>query len=101
MTSYTPKECCVKGTKHGGQPTGTHKQIGGYDNYTSYPEDQKTSRAILILTDVLGHNFINVQLLADAFAENGYFVVVPDLFHGSYLRLCLMQKLMEQEIRSR
>jgi hypothetical protein len=63
-----PESAALK-AKHDGKPTGTHEQIGGYDSYTIYPKGQKTEEAILILTDVLGHNFINVQLLADAFAE--------------------------------
>ncbi|KAI7557383.1 hypothetical protein KC343_g16469 [Hortaea werneckii] len=50
--------------------------------YFSYPESKSTENAILILPDVIGHQFINAQLIADQFAANGYFVVMPDLFEG-------------------
>ncbi|KAH7103538.1 alpha/beta-hydrolase [Auriculariales sp. MPI-PUGE-AT-0066] len=33
-------------------------------------------------TDAFGAHYINNQLLADAYAENGYHVFVPDLFNG-------------------
>jgi dienelactone hydrolase len=36
---------------------------------------------------VIGHRFINAQLVADQFAANGYFVVMPDPFHGDSLSL--------------
>jgi dienelactone hydrolase len=36
---------------------------------------------------VIGHKFINVQLIADQFAANGYFVAVPDLFNGDPILL--------------
>lgn len=55
------------------------------ETYFSYPADKSTEKAILILTDVFGPRFINTQLIADQFAELGYFVAVPDLFHGDAL----------------
>lgn len=36
---------------------------------------------------MIGHKFINVQLIADQFAANGYFVAVPDLFNGDPILL--------------
>lgn len=59
------------------------------DTYVSYPADRSTKRAILLLTDVIGHRFINAQLIADQLAANGYFVVMPDLFHGDPVPLNL------------
>lgn len=55
--------------------------------YFAYPSDKSIENAILILTDVIGHNFINAQLIADQFAAKGYFVVMPDLFKGDAVPL--------------
>ena len=52
------------------------------ETYLAYPEDKSTEKAILILSDVLGHKFVNAQLIADQFATNGYFVAMPDLYNG-------------------
>jgi dienelactone hydrolase len=52
--------------------------------YIAYPPDNKSpENAILFLTDVFGHSYINNQLIADQFAANGYLVYMPDLFLGN------------------
>jgi len=71
---------CIKGTLAEGSPKGTIAQIGGVDAYFAKPAE-KYDAAILICTDVFGSVFVNVQLIADAFAEHtGCLVVVPNMF---------------------
>ncbi|KAJ5605899.1 Hydrolase tropI [Penicillium lagena] len=70
MASNPPGACCTVGVKH------------EVESYIARPADGSTKRAILLLTDVIGHRFINAQLIADQLAANGLFVVMPDLFHG-------------------
>ncbi|KAJ5178933.1 hypothetical protein N7492_002143 [Penicillium capsulatum] len=82
MASNPPGDCCIVGAKHEGEAKGEYQQLGGVEAYVTYPSDRSTKRAILLLSDVLGHRVINPQLLADQLAANGYFVVMPDLFHG-------------------
>ena len=48
----------------------------------SYPDSQDTSVGLVILPDIIGYDFVNTLLVADQFAANGYFVVLPDLFEG-------------------
>jgi len=87
MASNPPGQCCTVGVKHEGEAKGEKKNIGDIETYFAYPKDKQTNTAILILTDVIGHDFINVQLIADQFAANGYFVVMPDLFYGDPIPL--------------
>jgi dienelactone hydrolase len=37
---------------------------------------------IFFITDVIGHKFVNAQLMADGYAAHGYHVVMPDIFSG-------------------
>lgn len=87
MTSHPPAACCTVGVKHEGTAVGEIKNIGNISTYFSYPKDRSTHNAILIITDVIGHKFLNAQLIADQFAANGYFVVMPDLFYGDTVPL--------------
>ncbi|KAJ4303808.1 hypothetical protein N0V90_002709 [Kalmusia sp. IMI 367209] len=83
MASNPPGRCCAIGVKHEGEAKGEIKKIGNVRTYFAYPENKSTENAVLIFTDILGIDFINVQLIADQFAANGYFAVIPDLFDGN------------------
>ena len=87
MASHPPGACCYAGIKHEGTPTGEMKSIGDVETYFAYPKDKSTKKAILLITDVIGHKFNNAQLIADQFAANGYLVVMPDLFYGDPIPL--------------
>lgn len=87
MASNPPGACCATGFKHEGTPVGETKNIGGVETYISAPKDNKTpQKAVLILTDIFGL-FVNSQLLADEFANNGYLAVMPDLFRGDAIKM--------------
>ncbi|KAJ9360444.1 hypothetical protein DTO027B9_1428 [Paecilomyces variotii] len=73
MTSLPPGLCCYQGVKHEGTAKGTLSKLVDIEIYTISPENKDTDKGILILTDVIGHRFINAQLIADAFAEKRLF----------------------------
>ena len=87
MASNPPGPCCYHGVKHEGEPTGSFTQIGDVETYIAQPKDKSTDYGILVITDVIGHRFPNAQLIADQFAANGYFVLMPDLFDGDPIPL--------------
>ncbi|KAJ9490154.1 hypothetical protein VN97_g3103 [Penicillium thymicola] len=82
MTSLPPSQCCAGGSLHEGQSKGEITTVGNIQAYLSYPPDKKTGNAILFLSDIFGLDLVNSQLIADQYAANGYFVVMPDLFKG-------------------
>jgi len=87
MSSHPAGSCCYQGVKHEGQPVGKLEQGDDFEYYVTEASDKSTNKGILVITDVLGHKFNNAQLIADQFAANGYFVFVPDLFHGDPVSL--------------
>ncbi|PWY90235.1 alpha/beta-hydrolase [Aspergillus heteromorphus CBS 117.55] len=87
MTSHPPAHCCTVGVFHEGEPRGEIREVANVSTYLAYPPDRATDKAILFLTDAMGHRFVNAQLLADQFAAHGYLVVMPDLFAGDPIPL--------------
>lgn len=87
MASHPPSDCCTVGVKHEGEPTGTtFKLADNIETYVAEPKGTKKDAAILFITDVLGV-WQNSQLMADQFAANGYYTLLPDLFDGDAIPL--------------
>ena len=67
-----------------GEPTGTiFKLAGSIEAYVAEPKEHnaRNDTAILFITDVLGI-WQNSKLMADQYAANGYYTLIPDLFDG-------------------
>jgi dienelactone hydrolase len=79
-------EHCVtdRPTPNGEAPKGETRKLGGIDVYLtkpdSYPSDP--SKLLLLLTGGTGLPSANNQIQADKFAQEGYVVIMPDLFEG-------------------
>jgi len=89
MASNPPAQCCTVGVKHEGQPTGKTIQISSsIEAYAAEPSSSKAHKdtAILFLPDVIGI-WQNSQLMADQFAANGYYTIIPDLFNGDSMKI--------------
>ncbi|KAH6674378.1 Alpha/Beta hydrolase protein [Halenospora varia] len=82
-------EHCVKDrpTPFGVGPAGEMTQLGSVDTYISKPADypQLPSKLLLLLTGATGLHSENNQIQADAFAKEGYLVVMPDMFSNDPL----------------
>ncbi|CAL9731531.1 hypothetical protein MOUN0_L11034 [Monosporozyma unispora] len=93
MASNPPGKCCFMGFRHEGETHGSFQDLYGLDTYVTEPqvsecckgkssdaEVKKVNKYIVILTDIFGHKFNNVQLLADQLAQGtGFHVLVPDI----------------------
>ncbi|KAK6464233.1 dienelactone hydrolase [Scheffersomyces coipomensis] len=78
MASNPPGACCIQGSLHEGTPVGTHKTLFGLDTYQVGAE-HGDERIIVIVTDIYGHKYNNVLLIADALAKQKYHVLIPDI----------------------
>jgi len=76
-------ECGARCVNPGAPLTHTAKgkfvQIAGVEAYRI--GDHKT-KAVLYITDIFGHKFVNAHKIADAIASEGITVVAPNLFHA-------------------
>ncbi|RYP57272.1 hypothetical protein DL769_009585 [Monosporascus sp. CRB-8-3] len=71
-------------TPAGEAPKGEIRKLGGVDVYLAKPDEYPSnpSKLLLLLTGGTGLKSTNNQIQADKFAEEGYVVVMPDLFEG-------------------
>lgn len=78
---------CIETNFHAGKPVGLIKTFSSFkDVYTV--GDQSTSKAVVVIfTDIFGNKYNNNQLIADAFAKSGYFVLIPDLFENDAAKI--------------
>lgn len=76
------KACCVSGSLHQGTPSGTEEVVAGLKSYVPKSSTASKERIIVLITDVFGKDLVNTQLLADEYAQAGFYVVVPDFFNG-------------------
>lgn len=81
--------CCISGHLHEGNPKGSTTKLGDLDCYVSAPKDGSKKKSLVFITDIFGWDVPNVRLLADEYAENGYYVYVPDFFQGDYVPVSL------------
>ncbi|KAK8106334.1 hypothetical protein PG999_009693 [Apiospora kogelbergensis] len=83
-------DCCLKGFKWEGTPTGTDGKLGANDAYIT---GSNPDAAVLLVHDLFGWQFPNVRLLADHLAqEAGVTVYVPDFFGGESVELRLLEE---------
>lgn len=87
MSSNPPSRCCIAGVKHEGEATGTIDKVGTQDAYIAYPPDKSKQNGIILFPDFMGYELTNMKLLADQFATNGYFTVIPDMWEGDNVPL--------------
>lgn len=78
MASNLPGKCCAEGFKHEGTPVGKLGQFAGVDAY--FTGDKSSKKVLVFITDIYGYKFNNNQLVADEYGQQGYYVIIPDLF---------------------
>src|ERR1700731_4305527 len=75
---------CNKGSILPGEPKGTiDPSTGAY--LAKAPDQSRTERAVLLLTDAFGLPLKNSKIIADVLSEHlGCDVWIPDIFDGTY-----------------
>ncbi|XP_050240371.1 endo-1,3;1,4-beta-D-glucanase-like [Quercus robur] len=75
-----PQCCSNPPTLNPNAGAGHVEQLGGLSTYVSGSPNSKL--AILLITDGFGYEAPILRKLADKVAASGFYVVVPDFFHG-------------------
>ncbi|XXH03540.1 Replication factor A protein 1 [Hypoxylon texense] len=87
QTGPTMGEHCTsdRPTPAGLAPKGELRKLGDVDVYLTKPESYPSnpSKLLLLLSSGTGIKSTNNQIQADKFAEEGFVVVMPDLFQGN------------------
>ncbi|XP_024980294.1 endo-1,3;1,4-beta-D-glucanase-like [Cynara cardunculus var. scolymus] len=74
-------ECCENPpAPASGVESGDIQQIASLNSYVSGNPDSKI--AVLLISDIYGYGAPKLRKVADKAASAGYYVVVPDFFHG-------------------
>ncbi|KAL3685930.1 hypothetical protein R1sor_003952 [Riccia sorocarpa] len=73
--------CCIPAPPAEHIEEGKSKKFAGLDAYVN-PGPANATTAVILVSDILGYDPPLLRKLADRTASKGYFVVVPDLFHG-------------------
>ncbi|KAI1402068.1 alpha/beta-hydrolase [Hypoxylon fuscum] len=87
QTGPTMGEHCTsdRPTPAGLAPKGEFRKLGGVDVYLTKPDSYPSnpSKLLLLLSSGTGIKSTNNQIQADKFANEGFVVVMPDLFEGN------------------
>ncbi|KAF1824223.1 alpha/beta-hydrolase [Dissoconium aciculare CBS 342.82] len=84
-TGVGVSSCCLSGKLAEGTPKGHETTIGGLHTYVASPEDGKTTKSIVFITDIFGWELKNTRLLADNYARAGFTCYIPDVLEGDAL----------------
>lgn len=74
-------EPCCLGTVKQGELKGRTAELGPLTTYVTGTE-KADGGAVLLIPDIYGFGIPNTRLFADQLAEQGFFVLLPDIFHG-------------------
>ncbi|MCJ1413671.1 hypothetical protein MMC19_007793 [Ptychographa xylographoides] len=92
-TGVGVSSCCLSGKVHNGIPAGHVEEIGGLQTYVAAPESQSKAKSVIFITDIFGWELPNVRLLADNYAQAGFYCYVPDVHNGNSLPISFLQNV--------
>jgi len=87
----------VTGHLHSGVEKGSVTKLAGFDCYETGPSSGDKSKVILFVTDVFGWQLTNTRLLADEFAQAGFYVYIPDLLDGDVVSADLLNTIVPRD----